>query len=169
MKNIYFLDLPVYRIPQKRYNSERQEYIVKTICGALIPVSDMSMGQKDNYERHRPFLAEHYGGDWEFNEIVGFIKLHFLGSQVRGEYFTTKPGRKVKTRKKQFIYSTHKLAPEVHLGPSPSNEEIYKKVLEYVERCKQELPARYIEDKHLHHIGPYLNWVSLYRRLKNAG
>ena len=46
-----------------------------------------------NAEKLRCNMQEHYYqkyGPWYFNEIIGYLRLHFLGSQVRGEYFGSK-------------------------------------------------------------------------------
>jgi hypothetical protein len=168
MKCIYFLDLPVYRISQDRYYDEREKHIVKTICGTEICKNEMSESQMYFYNKFRRPLGQRYGGVWEFNEIVGYIKLHFLGGQVRGEYFTTNTKRKVRTRKKLFVYSTHKLAPEINLSRNATNAEIYEKILKYVERCKNELPSsRFIDDKYIKCMGPYIDWSVLIRSTKS--
>lgn len=161
MKLIYFFDIPVYRLPEDKYYNDRERHIVKTICGAEISRNEMTETQLYFLEKHGSSLAERYGGAWEFNEIVGYIKLHVLGHQVRGEYFTTIPNRKVRTRKKQYIMATHKLAPEVSLNRDSDNSGIYELILEYVERCRLELPLRYIDDSHIKTVGPYLDWLKL--------
>ena len=158
MKLVYFLDLPVYRVSEDRYYDERESHVVKSICQAEIEINEMTETQSYLYEKQSPVLSERYGGVWEYNEIVGYIKLHFLGEQVRGEYFTTKPYRKVRTRRKLFVYSTHKLAPEVNLEKDSDNSQIYEKLIEYVELCRCELPSRYIDDRYIKLIGPHLDW-----------
>jgi len=161
MRSVYFMNIPVYRVTKDRYNTERDKYMIKIICGSDISKNEMSESEEDIYNKHKPFLRYQYGGEWEFNEIVGFIKLHFLGKQIRGEYFTTKPRRKVKTRRKIFIYNTHKLASEISLDHDATNSEIYTKILAYIERCRKELPRRYIDDKYLKSIGPFVDWNKL--------
>ena len=165
---VYFFDIPVYRITEKRYYDERQKDVIITISGVEASQADMSESHLYVYNNQKSFLEQRYGGSWEFNEIVGFIKLHFLGGQIRGEYFTTKPNRKVRTRKKLFIYSTHKLAPEVNIPRASTNAEIFQKILHYIERCKDELPSsRYIDDKHIECIGPYIDWKELIVNAEN--
>jgi hypothetical protein len=60
-----------------------------------------------------------YGGQWIYNEIIGFVRLYFDGSQVLGAYFRTSAKRISKTRKKTFEWIAHKLAPEVELPYEP--------------------------------------------------
>ena len=39
------------------------------------------------FEEH---LSNYFGGIWEYNEIIGYIKLYSIGNQIRGEYATPK-------------------------------------------------------------------------------
>ena len=52
----------------------------------------------------RDLCTKSYGGPWIFNEIVGYIRLHFMGNQVRGEYFAVQRKRIVRTRRKQLEF-----------------------------------------------------------------
>src|ERR1035437_4606616 len=87
----YFYDLPVYRLPSAEDYSTRSAHIeamVFQVGTAYEPA--LRLREKTDPRANDAFSAhlEHiYGGCWEFNEIIGYIRLHFLGSQVRGEYF----------------------------------------------------------------------------------
>ena len=97
MAYIYFHDLPVYRLTSERYYFERARFIddfVKSIfagCSSnpeTIKRTTVGMEQS-NYDKYGP---------WQFNEIVGYVRLHFLGNRVRGEYFVPIKRRHVLTR-----------------------------------------------------------------------
>lgn len=160
-----FLDLPVYRIPENQYYAERENYIEKVLYQGPPELQE----QQRKFHRKNPerksymvgLFEDIYGGPWIYNEIIGFIGLHFLGQQIRGEYFDTKPKRKVKTRKRQFKYNTWKLASEMNIPPSSSDVEIFEIVLIYVERCRKEIPRRYIDASHLEVLGPRIRWRDL--------
>ena len=106
----YFLVVPVYRLREKKYYSEMNNDFKKLVSSAW----------DENFCQNNPDLVQgwkhshraSYGGDWEFNEVVGYIKLYFMGTQVRGEYWSTLPKKKFRTRKKHFEYKTHKLHAE---------------------------------------------------------
>lgn len=103
-----------------------------------------------------------YGGPWRYNEIIGYIRLHFLGSQIRGEYFGPEVKRITKTRKRVLWRKTHKLAPEVSLPSNPSNREIFDGILRYIQSCEQELPKRFVDASQLKTLAPFVNWKRLY-------
>ncbi|SFU41167.1 hypothetical protein SAMN04488527_10291 [Aliiroseovarius crassostreae] len=102
-------------------------------------------------------------GPWQFNEIIGYIRLHFLGTQIRGEYFSAEKKRNPVSRKKVFTFRTHKLAPEHTLWKTGdlTNQEIWEAICEYVSDCQRELmKGRYIDDSVLRELGPFIDWRS---------
>lgn len=111
----------------------------------------------------RDHLERVYGGCWEFNEIIGYIRLHFLGTQVRGEYFSVSRKRIVRTRTKTLEYQTWKLAPEVDIEPPYGNAEILAAVREYVDDCRHEVPQRFVDATLFEALAPYINWVAVLR------
>jgi hypothetical protein len=163
MYQIDLMTIPVYRIQRETYYEQRNVFTEKKIFGG----SDAEFKRKyceDNPEYLRSYkdaIHTNYGGAWEYNEIIGFIKLHILGSQIRGEYCQDDKRRFVKSRSKQFKYVTHKLAPENSFYKGATNGEIYQTICLYVDDCRKELKGRYIDDSNLKNVGKYVDWNSL--------
>ncbi len=111
----------------------------------------------------RGHFEKAYGGGWRYNEIIGYIGLHFLGSQVRAEYYGVNRRRIVRTRTRQLEYRTWKLAPEVEIPRDATDSDIFAAVREYVEACRGEVKGRFIDDSELATLGLYINWRELYR------
>jgi hypothetical protein len=160
MNDIYFHTLPVYRLDSASYYSQREKYVTSNI-----PNTEL---HKQFYREHpeqeaqlRDHLNSKFGGCWDFNEIVGFVRLHILGSQVRGEYFGVKAKRIIRTRKKVFEYQTHKLAPEVEIHHEFTNENIFDAICVYIELCRGELKNRFIDDRDFMVIGRHINWKEI--------
>jgi hypothetical protein len=116
---------------------------------------------KDSAILFRDYLENKFGGAWNFNEIIGFIRLHFLGSQMRGEYWQVKAKRICKTRNKIFQYRTHKLAAEMWIPVKATNSQIFSLVIKYLEYCANELKGRYIDTVLLQKMGPHIDWRNL--------
>jgi hypothetical protein len=163
-----FFDLPIYRLPSEEYFRQRDQYVEELV--------DRSGGRFDRdpdiVRQIESYANRAYGGQWIYNEIIGFIGLYFDGSQILGAYFRTSAKRIMKTRKKTFEWVSHKLAPEVslpyHPGRpfNPTNEEILGAVLEYIDRCKKELPKRYIDDSQFMRVAPFIDWKALWAALR---
>ncbi len=97
----YFFDLPVYRIPEDRYYKERDEYVDRLMTRpttSLNPSTEGRLSQQD--EAMRSHLFDSYGGVWRYIEIIGYVRLHLLGTQIRGEYWRVNKKRIVRARNK---------------------------------------------------------------------
>lgn len=154
---LYFFDVPVYRLAREKYDDELAKNINKAMCPDEM--------ERIFYEHHperamtfRDDMQQIYGGCWDYNEIIGYIKLHFIGLQVRGEYFGVKSKRIVQTRRKIVEYQTYKLAPEIEVPYDASSEEIYGLIQKYLKDCQNELSRRYIDTERLDALAPYINW-----------
>jgi len=156
MSNLYFHDLPVSRLTSEAYYVEQDKKIAAFIATEMIPQRHVKTLTRD-LQQH----ANEKYGPWEFNEIIGYIRLHFLGSQIRGEYYGVEKRRYVRSRQKTMLYHTRKLAPERHLRPHATNQEIFQVILQYVEDCRRELPRRYVDDENLRRVGPFIDWNAL--------
>lgn len=160
MSQIYFHDLPVYRLSEEDYYKSREAKIAASIANTergITPSPEVRKHIADMIKQHD---YDKYG-PWQFNEIIGYVRLHFLGSQVRGEYFSVKRGRVVFTRQKTLIYRTHKLAPEHQVPRGATNEQILLAILGYVKDCRKEEPRRFFDDSWLRTIGPMVDWNAI--------
>jgi len=158
-----FFDVPVYRLPSERYYNERDAYIDRMIFRPNDKSSpwlrEYYKVHRDDYIRFHDHLVHRYGGPWNYNEIVGYIRLHFMGSQIRGEYFSVERKRIVRTRTKIFAHRTHKLAPEISIPAGAGNDDIFRLIKEYLKDCQREVPRRCIDTELLDVIGPYVDWT----------
>lgn len=161
-KNFHFYDLPVYRVSRERYEKDFEKFLVDTATKQhLLPDFYLNLSE-DHGLRSRDILRDKYGGRWDFNEIVGYIRLHFLGTQIRGEYFGSPNKRIRRSKKKSFVFKTWKLAPEITINPPHSSEQILESVREYIKECEQELPRRYIDTSTFEALAPYVDWKKLF-------
>lgn len=155
----FFLVIPVYRLDEEKYYAglrKNFEHSISEVWSEEFCQSNPGLVQ--GYQQHHHYS---YGGAWEFNEVVGHIKLYFLGTQVRGEYWSTGPKRKVKTRRKQFEYKTHKLAVEERIREKTS-AGVLAAVEEYLIGCKRELKNRHIDLREFNMLKNHLDWLSLF-------
>lgn len=160
VKILYFFDIPVYRISPEAY----QAILEAKHAGLETDVHHRFLKANLALPVHDRALIDSLGGSWMYNEIVGYIRLHLIGSQIRGEYFE-KSNLRV-SRKVQFKYKTHKLAPELELPLTKKNADIYSVILQYLQSCKHELPKkRYLDTSIVETIGSLVNWKKLFTAL----
>lgn len=166
MADVHFLDLPVYRLPEDKYYEQQKAHIDEvtgtieaTMQEMMARSQDVDFVRKQNW---RDRVAESYGGMWRYNEIIGYIRLFFFMTQIRGEYYAVKAKRIVRSRRKLFEFKTWTFSAEVNIPVKASSEEIFAAVRKYVARCKKELPRRYVDDAQLETLGPHIDWQALF-------
>jgi hypothetical protein len=97
-----------------------------------------------------------------FNEIIGYIRLHFFDRQIAGEYYVVNAERIVRTRQKTFVYETHnELAEVIDIPDDSSSREIYMLIREYLGGCAKEVKGRYIDKTIFDRIGPFVDRKAL--------
>jgi hypothetical protein len=170
--DVYFMDLPVYRLPEEQYYRERDAWVQATYerYGSYRPDNpspEMAEQFRQIEISARTHLATSYGGGWQYNEIVGFLQLYVCGSQVRAEQHITACKRVVRTRRKIFVWNTWNLAPETEIPRNGTNTEIFQAILEHVAGCRRELAGRYIDSTHLETLGPFVDWNALLSKSGN--
>ncbi len=161
-----FLIIPVYRISSEKYYQQREEFVEKHLYNSsneeLNELARQVHKEQPSVKLQSQYILRNsYGSVWDFNEIIGYIKLHFVGNQIRGEYWAVKAKRIVKTSKKEFEYKTHKLAAEMSISRGLDNNEIFEVVTQYIDRCRKELKNRYVDDAQLKTIGEFVDWRKL--------
>ena len=161
---IYFYDLPVYRLSTAAYVRELDEYIDKVLFPATDPTA-ATRRAKGVDPRTLTAFHQHLNtkfGCWQYNEIIGYIKLHFLGTQVRGEYFAVQSKSIRRARTKVMEYKTWKLAPEVDIEPPCGNAEILAAIRTYIADCRREEPRRFIDATLFDTVAPHVEWRALF-------
>lgn len=159
-----FLDVPVYRLGEAEYYRQRDEFAAKRIEPML-----RAFGEEAADPKHKPMidsarahLIDVFGGCWRFNEIVGYIRLYFLGSQIRGEYFAVAKKRLVRSRTKRFDWRSHKLAGEVDIEHPITESSILTAIRKYLVRCQRELPRRTIDAEAFDVLAHHIRWRDLW-------
>lgn len=157
----YFIVIPVYRLEKEKYSKQMQEHIDNNFnddSDLIKQAYENDPELKIQWESH---FRKSYGGAWEFNEIIGHVKLYFFGSQIRGEYWAVNAKRITRSRKKQFEYKTHKLSYALSIRDK-SSIGILTTLREYIANCQKELKSRHLDTREFETLAPHINWESLY-------
>jgi hypothetical protein len=165
MPQRHFYDLPVYRLAEDRYYAERDAYIEAVIFGPGTPEEAVLRERERRDPRANDLIRGHlqrtYGGCWRFNEVIGYIRLHFLGSQVQGEYYTVGKKRIVRTRAKTLEFCTWKLAAGVEVEAPFGTNEVLAAIRKYIADCRCELPKRVIDSSMFDVLAPHVDWAAV--------
>ena len=167
-----FFELPVYRVPRNRYYADRDRAIEKQIFGKHPKEIEANKAHyaeyPDSEARFRNTLEENYGGPWEFNDVVGYVRLYFLGSQIRGELWMVDATRIARRSRKPIRPYHWKVVPEIEIPRNSTNGEIFAIVSDYVAEAKKELHPRFLDTSTFEITGRHIDWRALWSALGKA-
>jgi hypothetical protein len=146
----YLFEIPVYRLAEKDYYKELSDYENGINSELEVPLSNT-------------YLKKQYGGDWRYNEIIGFLRFYrYGGNQIRCDYTETDAVRKTRTRKKVFEKISDNYCTE-SFTISSSNMDLVECVKSAVEHCEIRLKKKHrVLDKELfENTVDFIDWKSL--------
>jgi hypothetical protein len=166
----YIFEIPIYRIPAKKYETilkkERKSFekncenqFKNTLSENRNPKSI-----KKHLERMRKELVfeDRHWFPWDYNEIIGWIRIFTFENQIRGEYFWVKAKSLVrKPIRKRFFWEGK--AFELSINKEDSSKDIFKKIIGEIKKLKKQKPfnGRYVYLEVLKNIGQFLDWKNL--------
>lgn len=152
----YFIyDIPVYRTTSIRHERDSAQ-LAKSALTMSLNIDESVY--RDLYEQILHDLP-----CYRYNEIVGYIRLHFLGTQIRGEYYCSFKYKSVRSKTKIYSFKSHKLASEVSIDDTDSDGVIYAAIIKYISACRKEIPRRHVDTDLFEKLGPHVRWAELYK------
>ncbi len=146
----YLFEIPVYRLSENDYYKKLIDYKDNINSEMLTPMSDA-------------YLRKQYGGDWRYNEIIGFLRFYRYGAnRIRCDYRETDAIRKKRTRKKLFEKISDNYCNEP-FSRSASNIDIAKSIRSAVEHCECRLKKkkRVLDKELFENTVDFIDWKSL--------
>lgn len=147
----YLFEIPVYRLDESTYYQQLDQYI-----------------QRENAKYENPmdhgYLREQFGGDWQFNEIIGFLRFYqYGGNRIRCDYWETDAKHKVgNAKRKRFIQISDSYCNEP-FSPSDSNATLAATMQSAVDHCEQRLKKkrRYLDKTIFENTVNHMDWRGL--------
>jgi hypothetical protein len=160
----------VYRLAQAKYEADQEAHVQKQMDKLTQDYYVKKMYADDPQEESqmRDHLRTNYGGRWHFNEIIGYIRLYFYGTQVRGEWWRISAKRVTRTRTKRFEWRHWKVVYEEEIPPDSSSAQIYALILRYLARAQQNehLQRFHVDTSVFERIGPHVDWRAAFKALE---
>jgi hypothetical protein len=155
----HFFDVPIYRCSQAEFDKAYDRDLAAHLLSLWGPggIRDDGIRRSAEYD-----FWKNYGGPWPFNQIVAWIRLHLLGTQVRGELWKTDAKVLVRRPKHKRFVSPGADAFEIDCR-AMSSKNIYQAI---IVELKALVAARFGNRAHLDveafsNIGPHVNWKAL--------
>tara|TARA_R110001583_G_scaffold159747_1_gene311608 strand:+ start:4673 stop:5122 length:450 start_codon:yes stop_codon:yes gene_type:complete len=136
-------EIPIYRVSEETYYEKLRGYIVENTT---------------EYSSES-YLRKQFGGDWLYNEIIGYIKFYkYDRRQIRCEYWETDALKKVKTRKKQFIRKSDNFS-SIPFNADATNIELIERLNMCIIDAISQLPINRVANRELLDITfEFIDW-----------
>lgn len=158
----YFFEIAIYRTSReqfnKKYDSDLQLYLeqFQKLSGfTRDPVID-------NTRIHdKQYFWENYGGPWQYNQVIGWVRLYVLGSQLRGDLWMM-TGKRLHRKSRNQIRHVGK-AFEIDFTPDESSAQIRSKLEQELERLQKEWckKKRFLDLECFRCLAPCIDWRKL--------
>ena len=164
-----FFEIPVYRLTQSAYHEQREAH-VNRLFNKLVytgnPIIDESARKfydenPSSEYRLKQRIRGNYGGEWRFNEVIGYIRLRFIGHRIRAEYWTVSAKRITRTRKKVFNANGRSIIEDVLVPIESDDNKIFDIILNVIQQHATLLKNRFVNTEEFINIGRHVRWRSL--------
>lgn len=157
----YLFDLAIYRLSEdhfiERYKSDLEKKFFK-----IWPDQERYAVSKELQQSIENHFWETYGMPWRFNQVIGWLRIYSLGSQVRGELWLTEAKRLVRRRSPPPVRWKGK-AFELHTSSEESSEQILSNIRREINRAMKDLGRKQlvIDLECFENVAPKLDWKYL--------
>ncbi len=155
----YLFDIPIYWCDGEEFNNKYDQNLNKYM-GNIENLSDYSLNSDIRLLIESTFW-KNYIAPWRYNQIVGWIRIYKLESQIRGELWFINAKRFSRNlRKKQF--SLHGEAFEISIWPEQNSNQIFKSILKACIGFRNNFIRNiFLDMENFNELGKYVDWRKL--------
>ena len=160
MRDKYIFDIPVYRKSHDEFDAEIDTAMAKRVEHIISHDPQRRRPDRETHQRlHHAVIAES-GGPWQFNQIVGWLRLFVEGDKIGCHPWWVDAKRlSRRMRQKRLYLQTTSDVLGVRLRNESSNE-IYDILLKRLSEKAEEQPYknRYVDLDIFRRVGPFIDW-----------
>lgn len=160
MRNKYIFDIPVYRKTRDEFNSEINILIKKRIEEIVSYDPKQRPLDQETKTRVKNSVINYYDGPWQFNQIIGWLRLFLEGNKIGCHCWWIDAKRiNRRMRHKRLLLQTYSDILQLRIR-NESSIEIFNKLFERLINISANPPYkdRYVDIDAFHRIGPFIDW-----------
>lgn len=162
MSNQYIFDLPIYRKTKDDFDAEIETHIAKRIEWIISHDPEQRPLGHEVVLRVRHSIIAEFGGTWQFNQIVGWLRLYVEGNTVGCHLWWVDRRINRRMRNKHLYLQSPSDILHARLT-NESSMKIYEKLLLRLKELSEGTPYknRYLDLDVFQRIGPLIDWRKL--------
>ena len=167
MRDQYIFDIPIYRNTKDDFNTEIETHVAKRVEWIIYHDPERRPLSREVRDRQLHSVIAESGGPWQFNQIVGWLRLFAEGNTIGCHPWWVEAKRlNRKMSNKRLYLKTFSDVLGVRF-PNESSTEIFNTLLERLTEMAKEpkYKNRYVDLDFFRRIGPFIDWRRLLDRL----
>jgi hypothetical protein len=163
MRNFYVFDIPVYLCDKSSYDAKMDKAVEECLTDTFEARGLARTTDIEQLIRIRERARVNFGGRWQYNQIVGWIRLFIEGGGVGGHLWWVNTNLLRRKMRRTFEFRTASNALATWLPDDADSGLIFKRTLEAVEGLSKvpEFKGRYIDLSVFRRVGPFIDWRGL--------
>ena len=159
-------ELAVYKETEEVYNREFKKKFEKNKYSDSN--GDEIFENKMNESIYRD-LKKEFGGEWKYNQIIGYLVFYIVHSQINCAYYKGFNKKAMRKGKKEFNIFDDKVST-ITLKNSYNNAKIIESINWMIKHCKgqDKFQKRYIDTKIFDNILQFIDWKEYILKLKKG-
>ena len=175
MKDYYIFDIPVYVCEKVKYYAEMDKYRENHFKELQVrrDLADLprEMSRTDMIDEEQCVRSE-FGGPWNFNNVIGWIRLYATTSTIGGNLWRVEGKRlRRKMKSKSFWEVGGSNILPTFFAPNVESKQIYSETLQAIKDISKEnnfLKKRSVDLENFRNLGPFIDWRKLMDSVGNV-
>jgi hypothetical protein len=163
MRDFYVFDIPIYIRPNSRYDDDLRDATTRYIAKVFPSVLNPQLELPHQCQFLENSFRKQFGGPWQFNQVVGWLRLYIEGSVIGGHLWWV-DGKRLQTRmRKTFQLITYSNILPTWFRPEDESSKIYSDTLSAIEHLsrRRKYRGRYFDLDPFRRLGPFVDWRAL--------
>lgn len=164
MEDYYIFDIPVYRCTEEQFYADMDAAVSKRHDEIFATTGISRKNAPESYKNMEEHTRQTFGGPWNFNQVVGWLRLFAESSHVGGHLWWIDAKRIQRVmRQKRFFLTTISDVLSNYFTSEDDSESIYRRTIEDIERLTKQRPLkdRHVDLETFLNIGPHIDWRGL--------
>lgn len=161
MQNQYIFDIPVYSTNREDFAAEVDNCVAKRVEWIVsFDPQQRPLTPKNRNRQFHSVIAES-GGPWQFNQVVGWLRLFAEGHTIGCHLWwvdARRLNRRIKNRRLLYLTTSSDILGACF--PHESSSEIFDALIELIDDLSSQplFKKRYIDLDIFRRVGPFFDW-----------
>jgi hypothetical protein len=155
-------EIPVYRCAKEAYYTEMHAKTVEHMEALQSKTGITREIAPDSFRSNEEFFWARFGGPWDFNEVVGWVRLYAEPSSIGAQLWWV--NKRIQRRmRKVFRLTSESNILGTDFSPKDDSRTIFTKTLAQIESLGTQKPlkGRHLDLRAFRDIGPFVDWRAL--------